>query len=128
MNYTTIEQSKRLIKLGLNPDTADMFYFLDPTPAGCIYHLTVPQIGFGVKTREPEYNKGDVPCWSLGALWDINNICGIGPNDFGNEDVSSEHLFNTLYNWICIELIEDSDGVNSFLIEEGYIKKGAKDE
>lgn len=71
MNYTTIEQSKKLLELGLSPETADMFYFLDPTPAGCIYHLTVPQIGFGVKTREPEYDKGDVPCWSVEALLEL---------------------------------------------------------
>lgn len=31
MNYTTIEQSKRLLELGLNSDTADMFYSRRPT-------------------------------------------------------------------------------------------------
>ena len=25
-HYTTIEQSKKLVELGLSPDTADMFY------------------------------------------------------------------------------------------------------
>lgn len=124
MNYTTIEQSKKLLELRLNPDTADMFYSRRPT--GKSEYNVFPD--FKPEGRLEVFTKVDLPCWSLGALWDINNICGIGPNNFGNKDVSSEHLFNTLYRWICIELIEDSDGVNSFLIEEGYIKKGAKDE
>lgn len=115
--------SKRLLKLGLSPDTADMFYSRRPT--GESEYNVFPD--FKPEGRLEVFTKVDLPCWSLGALWDINNICGIGPNDFGNEDVSSEQLFNTLYRWICIELSEDSDGVNSFLIEEGYIKKGAKD-
>lgn len=68
INYTTIEQSKHLLELGLNPESADMFYFLDPTPAGNIYHLTV----INEYNRKPEYDKGDIPCWSIGAL--INSM------------------------------------------------------
>ncbi len=68
--YTDIEQSKKLAEI-LSLESADMYYFLDPTPAGNIYHLVVQQIDFGVKTREPEYDKGDIPCWSLAALFDL---------------------------------------------------------
>lgn len=66
-SYTLIEQAKKLAEF-LPPESADMYYFLDPTPAGNIYHVVIPQIDFGIKTREPEYNKGDIPCWSLVAL------------------------------------------------------------
>lgn len=65
-NYTSIEQSKHLLELGLNIESADMFYFLDPTPAGNIYHLTV----INEYSRKPEYDKGDIPCWSIWALID----------------------------------------------------------
>ena len=69
-SYTSLEQSKKLAEI-LPLESADMYYFLDPTPAGNIYHIVIPQIDFGVKTREPEYDKGDVPCWSLAALLEI---------------------------------------------------------
>ena len=69
-SYTDLKQSIKLCKI-LSPESADMYYFLDPTPAGNIYHIVIPQIDFGVKTREPEYNEGDIPCWSLAALLNI---------------------------------------------------------
>ena len=68
MNYTSIEQSKKLLELGLKPETADMYYFLDPTPVGNIYSPVVIFIEKHLKSRMPEYNKGDIPCWSVGAL------------------------------------------------------------
>lgn len=70
MNYTSIEQSEELVKLGLDPKTADKYYFLDPTPVGNIYHLSDKRVDVGVKSI-PEYEKGDIPCWSVGALMDI---------------------------------------------------------
>lgn len=133
MNYTTIEQSKKLVKLRLNPDTADMFYFLDPTPAGCIYHLTVPQIGFGVKTREPEYNKGDIPCWSLGAL--INIIPSTiykGKQTFTLE-MHKDALYHLCYEsrsrlneiWVTKKhLLDAAFEMVVWLLENNYIEKG----
>ena len=67
MVATSVNQSKKLLELGLNPETADMYYFLDPTPAGSIYHLTPMAVDYGIKNL-PEYDKGDVSAWSLGAL------------------------------------------------------------
>ena len=68
--FTDISQSRKLAEI-LPLESADMYYFLDPTPAGNIYHIVIPQIDFGIKTREPEYDKGDIPCWSLAALMDV---------------------------------------------------------
>lgn len=66
-SFTSLEQSRKLAEI-LPLESADMYYFLDPTPAGNIYHIVIPQIDFGIKTIEPEYDKGDIPCWSLAAL------------------------------------------------------------
>lgn len=63
MIATTLEQSRKLVELGIDASTADMFY----------------SCGMDVKTREwdydltiiDEYNKidiGDIPAWSLSAL------------------------------------------------------------
>lgn len=62
MNYTIIEQSKKLMELELNPNTADMYYFCDPTPVGNILHPTLIIIEKHLHSRLPEYDKGDIPC------------------------------------------------------------------
>ena len=51
MNYTSIEQSKKLIEAGLDPNTADLFYIFDP------FVGDIGGIGFG----KPEESQ-DVPC------------------------------------------------------------------
>ena len=68
-SYTDLEQSKRLEEI-LPIESADMYYFLDPTPAGNIYHLTVQRVDVGIKNL-PHYDEGDIPCWSLAALMDV---------------------------------------------------------
>ena len=68
-SYTDLEQSKKLAKL-LPLESADMYYFLDPTPAGNIYHLTVQRVDVGIKNL-PHYDEGDIPCWSLTALLNV---------------------------------------------------------
>lgn len=67
-HYTSIEQSKRLIEFGLNPETADMCYhehtaYIDGTP----------KVGYKAGVTD------GIPCWSVGALlatmptYEINN-------------------------------------------------------
>ena len=68
-SYTDLEQSKKLAEI-LPLESADMYYYLDPTPAGNIYHLVVQRVDFGIKSL-PQYNEGDIPCWSLVALLNI---------------------------------------------------------
>ena len=65
-SYTDIEQSRELVEI-LPLESADMYYFLDPTPAGNIYHLVVQRVDFGTKNL-PQYDEGDISCWSLASL------------------------------------------------------------
>ena len=65
MNWTTLEQGKKLVELGLDPNTADMFY---------CYGMNVVTKEWGYD-KEPSVNGeelhidiGDVPCWSGIAL------------------------------------------------------------
>lgn len=63
MNYTSIEQSKRLIELGLYHSSADMYY--------------------GYKKEKPEYLPYKdievvalcIPCWSIGKLLELIKCC-----------------------------------------------------
>lgn len=58
---TTIEQSKRLIDLGVNPDTADMGWFK-------AYSLKEEIYKPFIKGYKLENNKTDIPAWSLDRL------------------------------------------------------------
>lgn len=74
-NYTTQEQSKRLLELGVPADSADLYYWDGIN----IYSHHVPIIR----------RKGDaslmldihIPCWSVGRLMEIMDICtSFNPN------------------------------------------------
>lgn len=57
--YTTIEQSRKLIELGIDVNTADMFYDnpdLLNNPPEIIVNHNYP------------FNDSDIPCWSTEAL------------------------------------------------------------
>jgi hypothetical protein len=89
-SYTDLDQSRKLAEF-LPIESADMYYFLDPTPAGNIYHIVIPRIDFGVRTKEPEYNEGDIPCWSLTALMNV---------------LDRGATFKTPKGWACQSYIE----------------------
>lgn len=65
-NFTTPEQSKRLLELGVPADSADCYY----TPYGNI-SVIIPN-----KTDAPFiYEIGCTHCWSVGELMRIYAIC-----------------------------------------------------
>ena len=54
--YTSVEQSKRLLELGLKPETADFWYaIIDDEAFVCISEPTNPYFEH-------------IPCWSVGRL------------------------------------------------------------
>ena len=66
-NYTTIEQSKRLLELGVPADSADMYY-TRTNP--------IPKVYIEGTTRHAYHT----PCWSVGRLIEIMNICSMWGN------------------------------------------------
>lgn len=131
-HYTSIEQSKKLLELGLNPDTADMHYF------DRLIHRTdtkLVSLDSYFSALERTYDANDIlPCWSLGALLNLmpkenenpfknsNAFIGYGDGQYRcvylNGDWESSHQtigdtpIEAAYNMIC------------WLLEYGYIKKG----
>ena len=66
-NFTTVEQSKRLLEMGIPADSADMFRIREDT-------LPIVKAGY-------ESNV-EFPCWSIGRLMEIFDLCYIDePND-----------------------------------------------
>ena len=78
-NFTTPEQSKRLLELGVPADSAD-----------CIRVIATNMVLFIQEGRNAEYyidkynNERNVkaePCWSVGRLIDISRICTTLPEE-----------------------------------------------
>lgn len=62
-NYTTPEQSKRLLGMGVPAWTADMYYSRKTSPLPLVREEGI---------RLYNYN---IPCWSVGRLMEIAAIC-----------------------------------------------------
>ena len=71
-NFTTPEQSKRLLELGVPADSADFYYDKDEVEIDEIIHPYI--LPFNRKFS----NYNDMfylPCWSVGRLMEICKIC-----------------------------------------------------
>jgi hypothetical protein len=74
-NFTTIEQSKRLLELGVPAWTADCFHTTD-LQHNPIEDATPAIITYQLDTHEIEWDKVyGVPCWSVGRLIEIYCLC-----------------------------------------------------
>ena len=63
-NFTTLEQSKRLLELGVPFDSADCYYEYFDDEDGVPIYGDFPQYG-------TSYVELDMPCWSVGRLVEI---------------------------------------------------------
>ena len=124
--YTTLEQSKKLIELGLDPKTADMAYakgFKDLV-------ICSPYIEDGF------VGEFDLPCWSLGALISVlpcfikegeNEYClSIFPDGIGKwvVDYSTFDTDECFMDYLDDSLLDALYYMCCFLLERNYIKKG----
>ena len=117
MNYTTIEQSKRLLKLGLDPKTADLSYHEED---GLEF---VPYRFIAINDRNEYF-----PAWSLEALLEVTRQVPYHYISIAEKEtwqVAVVHyekgilrsftrscFFDAVYELTC------------WLLEKGYIKKG----
>jgi hypothetical protein len=77
-NFTTPEQSKRLLELGVPVWTADLYFYEE----GCISNDDEPSgvIPYGEvyedNSKEATFSSClEMPCWSVGRLIEIMEIC-----------------------------------------------------
>lgn len=113
VGYTTIEQSKKVISLGLDPNTADMYY--RTIINGIATTSDIPIIG----KRTTEW---DIPCWSLTALLELIPLYTLEQTTDGKVIVVSEigqyskcseawdNPIDAVFEMVC------------WLIEQGHIK------
>lgn len=128
MNYTSIEQSKKLLELGISPETADMWW----TPLNwqlTEYYVEVKQDGIGTP-------KNPLPCWSLGALLELMPEIFEDENDRGCNPILSKGYDTDMWHCVYRSSIHITNWYESsidaafemvvWLIENDYIKTEQK--
>lgn len=88
-NFTTPEQSKRLLELGVPADSADCYYEAvygkNYDKSGCCagWRAKPIVITFSI----PDWsNHSECPCWSVGRLMEIIDICALGKYSDPNKE------------------------------------------
>jgi len=105
-NYTSIEQSKKLLELGLKPETADMHYEL----VGREYKF-FPTESVAIKQNLFSFRNGyTIPCWS------INELIKIMPSPIKNPNVKNNPEVGMVYADYFLTISKDAEG--KFLSDE----------
>ena len=134
MDYTTIEQSKKLVKLGLDMKTHDMFYEQEIGRKTDMPYYVV-KVGKSVAIEQNLFsyrNELTIPCWSVTALLELmptptlSRIDDEKKNDpslwycnsiqFGEDFFDHQGGYHDNPIDACIEAIE-------WLIENGHIER-----
>lgn len=126
MNYTSIEQSKKLLELGLDANTADMFYSI-------ITSITTDEQIIGRIPMLKWDNMSSltyIPCWSVGALLKLlpdiliegKAYCPVlyKANQYVITYQHGNIVFRSLYK---MDLIDSLVSMIIWLLENNHIKK-----
>lgn len=124
MNCTSIEQSKKLLELGLSPETADMCWQSNLDNTDREYLLGIGEEEYWDIEMIDGYNdirQYDYPAWSVEALLKLIGSCDIHFSALTGDFISINCLDNEISGTslldICYEMV-------LWQLEEGYIKKG----
>lgn len=89
-NFTTPEQSKRLLELGVPADSADCYYVTRNSYTAILFNELFTECGDKMikvsKTahRVEMQNDDALPCWSVGRLMEIFEICDVTSGEIKN--------------------------------------------
>ena len=96
-NFTTPEQSKRLLELGVPADSADLYYQDYGSIPMVVWTLTQPR----------DLRRGILkPCWSVGRLMEIYDICRYYDGDY-DEVYGKETYIETFISAIEEAILDD---------------------
>lgn len=102
MNVTTVNQSLVLMNAGIDLSTADMAYIKNPRDGHYLLTATTPM------------SKSDLPCWSMGALWEICRQREIGLEFLTDED-DAETVISTMVKMIFDDVEEMTKNSLNFI-------------
>ena len=98
MKPTSVEQSKRLLELGLDPDTADMFYnpLMDIDNGSRANFLETPEC---MPFKEiKEHRELYMPAWSLEALLGLIPHTGFDGIELNNYN-DGKTIWTAIFHW-----------------------------
>lgn len=101
-NFTTIEQSKQLLELGVPADSADCYYKMN------LYSFKT-EMCF---TKEDSLLYHYTPCWSVGRLIEIMKICN-HPDDVDEVFCELAYSKKNLVELI-VRLMEENKEITDF--------------
>lgn len=126
---TTIEQSERLLALGLKKETADMKYPCITEYYGGILTEGMSSLPMIINTEDDEVTKYDLPAWSLHRLIemmpneilyeDSTLILGV----FGDGVYYADNEYREVFNSFDGNLYDCIIKCIDWLIKKGYINK-----
>ncbi len=138
MNVTTIEQSKKLLELGLKAETADLFYdiYINPITneeeGQSLDFVSNWQSAWGDRNKSDLFDERAIPAWSLGALLELmKNYPDCNKLDaFSNRSQKwsvtisyYDHVWKE-HEEINMDLMKCVYNIVVWLLENGYIKNG----
>lgn len=113
-NFTSPEQSKRLLELGVPADSADMYiecYWCDRSN-GRWRHKADSHEMFGDRKQIGEGVGAIRPCWSVGRLMEIYHICISNTTIYGwsyHEDVDGNYIDYIIQEYVDALKYEELD-------------------
>lgn len=133
MNYTTTEQSKKLVELGLNSESADMWWLYIPAQGKHIAMMyEEPDPHYFARMESYGIKDAAIPCWSLGALLEVMPEIFEDENDRGCNPTLSKGYDTDMWHCLYRSTIYITDWYKSptdaafemvaWLLENGYIK------
>lgn len=108
MNYTSIEQSKRLLELGLDAESADMSWMNNKYPECVPYDVTLKH----ANTKDFLY----LPCWSVGALIDLLPIGTHTCSHITDAGITYE-CYTEKENFECLTILDAVFSMIEWLLE-----------
>lgn len=114
-NFTTPEQSKRLLELGVPADSADCYI---ERYNSCYSNTKILFEGDSFSKMESFYAKCKreiIPCWSVGRLNEIFKICSDNHIEIYDLDLEGTQIERAMqafenyakYNWLDFSKLED---------------------
>lgn len=102
---TSLEQSKKLIELGIDVNTADMCYYYDHNWSN--EHIEIPKVwDNNYEQFIPESEEDDIPAWSLSAM--LRLIPRFTLEREINGDDKDEFILTYRHNSVCDEDLVDA--------------------
>lgn len=120
-NFTTPEQSKRLLELGLPADSADCYFFTggrkyDGVPRP---FFLFPRTYEYIADFNDAYGDKVLPCWSVGRLMEICKKCCITEKLYKQMKDRTDLYLNMTDGWITEMVFEVTrDNIHFSKLEE----------